>query len=241
MFHLRKQGIGNECGKVVVPVQWSEEFHKGDVQRFIKKEENVGDIVKANEFCNTLSVWDQKAPFLWKWCYFPRTCSPPPWYFSLPSSLHPDHPCSWSSSSTFQWENLPTNTYHLSSPWLPCVPRTTPTWSPPSHISSNLPVHATCGPEKVSRTCHFRTPFSLAWDHTLFDSSTTPNHAFLHLIFQYADTFSCLKDFFLSCIPYWNSCPGIWVLTREHSSCTILQKINFGWMSGHGLSYSGPF
>ena len=52
VFHLREQGIGDECGKVTKPIWWGKEFHDGDMQRFVRGEENVGDVVKANKFHN---------------------------------------------------------------------------------------------------------------------------------------------------------------------------------------------
>ena len=53
VFYLREWGIGDECGKVMKLVQWCEEFCDGDVWRSIRGEENVGDIMKADEFCNS--------------------------------------------------------------------------------------------------------------------------------------------------------------------------------------------
>ena len=51
-FHLREQGIGDESGKVPVLVWRSEEFVNGEIRLRVRRQENVGDVVKANEFHN---------------------------------------------------------------------------------------------------------------------------------------------------------------------------------------------
>ena len=43
-FCLREQGIGGECGKVLVLVQRGEEFVDEEIWVSVGREENVGDI-----------------------------------------------------------------------------------------------------------------------------------------------------------------------------------------------------
>ena len=63
VFCLREWGVGGERGKVMKLVQWCKEFCKGKVWGFIGREENVGDIVEANEFCNrTIPELEDKPP-----------------------------------------------------------------------------------------------------------------------------------------------------------------------------------
>ena len=51
-FCLRERGVGDESGKVLVSVQRSEEFVNGEIQLRVRREENVGDVMETDEFCN---------------------------------------------------------------------------------------------------------------------------------------------------------------------------------------------
>ena len=51
-FCLRERGVGDESGKVLVSVRRSEEFVNGEIQLRVRREENVGDVVETDEFCN---------------------------------------------------------------------------------------------------------------------------------------------------------------------------------------------
>ena len=51
-FCLRERGIGDESGKVPVLVWRSEEFVNGEIWLRVRRQEKVGDVVKANEFHN---------------------------------------------------------------------------------------------------------------------------------------------------------------------------------------------
>ena len=51
-FRLRERGVGDESGKVPVSVWRSKEFVNGEIWLRVRREENVGDVVKANEFHN---------------------------------------------------------------------------------------------------------------------------------------------------------------------------------------------
>ena len=53
-FHLREQADGGESGKVLVSVRRGEEFVDGEIQLRVRREENVGDIMKADEFHNSV-------------------------------------------------------------------------------------------------------------------------------------------------------------------------------------------
>ena len=44
-FCLRERGVGDECGKVPVPVWGGEEFVDGEIQLSVGRKENVGDVV----------------------------------------------------------------------------------------------------------------------------------------------------------------------------------------------------
>ena len=44
-FRLREQGVGDECGKVPVPVREGEEFVNGEIWVSVGRKENVGDII----------------------------------------------------------------------------------------------------------------------------------------------------------------------------------------------------
>ena len=58
-FCLREWGIGDECGKVPVPVWRSEEFVNGEIQLGVRRKENVGDVVEGHEFHNIISQCSQ--------------------------------------------------------------------------------------------------------------------------------------------------------------------------------------
>ena len=51
-FRLREQGIGDESGKVPVSVWRGEEFVNGEIQLRVRREENVGDVMETDKFCN---------------------------------------------------------------------------------------------------------------------------------------------------------------------------------------------
>ena len=55
-FHLREQGIGDKSGKVPVLVRRSEEFVNGEIRLRVRRQENVGDVVKADKFRNKISL-----------------------------------------------------------------------------------------------------------------------------------------------------------------------------------------
>ena len=57
-FHLREQGIRDECGLVPKLVRRGEEFVDGEVQRVVGRKENVGDVVEGHKFCNIIHVKD---------------------------------------------------------------------------------------------------------------------------------------------------------------------------------------
>ena len=51
-FHLRDQGIGDECGLVPKSVWRGEEFFDGEIWLSVGGKENVGDIMELHEFHN---------------------------------------------------------------------------------------------------------------------------------------------------------------------------------------------
>ena len=51
-FHLREQGIRDECGLVPKLVRRGEEFVDGEVRQVVGRKENVGDVVEGHEFRN---------------------------------------------------------------------------------------------------------------------------------------------------------------------------------------------
>ena len=62
-FHLRKQGVGDKCGKVSVSVQQGKEFINGEIWLRVRGEENVGNIVEADKFHNSLGLCNQVLDF----------------------------------------------------------------------------------------------------------------------------------------------------------------------------------